>query len=128
MPKPHPKGRHPRALSPALIDQIIAYAVEHPTEGPRTIQARLRLERFGAWKVSHGSVYNVLHRAGLGRTRARLAAAEALSAAEGGPITERALRDIRTCQAILDSSCLRTGVRHTQSYRSIVNRPREINW
>ncbi len=60
MPKPRPTGRHPRALSPALRDQIIAYAVEHPTEGPRTIQARLRLARFGSWLVSHGSVYNVL--------------------------------------------------------------------
>lgn len=99
MPKPRPKGRHPRALSPVLRDQIIAYAVEHPTEGPRTISARLRLERFGGWRVSHGSVYNVLRDAGLSRIRARLAAAEALAAAEGGPITERALRDLRAQQA-----------------------------
>jgi len=49
--------------------------------------------------VSHGSVYNVLHDVGLNRTRARLAPAESLSAAEGGPITERALRDIRAQQA-----------------------------
>ncbi len=100
MPKPRPKGRHPRALSPALRDQIIAYAIEHPTEGPRTIAAWLRLERFGGWRVSHGSVYNVLRDAGLGRVRARLAAAEALAAAEGGPITERALRDLRARQAV----------------------------
>jgi transposase InsO family protein len=86
-------------LSPVCRDQIIAYAIEHPTEGPRTIQARLRLARFGGWRISHGSVYNVLRHAGLGRTRARLAAAEALAAAEGGPITERALRDIRAAQA-----------------------------
>jgi transposase InsO family protein len=95
LPKPRPRGRHPRALSPVLRDQVIAYAVEHPTEGPRTIAARLRLERFGGWRLSHGSVTNVLTRAGLSRTRARLAAAEALAAAEGGPITERALRDLR---------------------------------
>jgi len=94
-PKPRPRGRHPRSLSPVLVDQIVAYAVEHPTEGPRTIAARLRLQRFGAWRVSHGSVFNVLARAGLSRTRARLAAAEAVAAAEGGPITERALRDLR---------------------------------
>lgn len=99
MPKPRPKGRHPRALSPVLRDQIIAYAIEHPSEGPRTIQARLKLERFGGWRVSHGSVYNVLKDAGLNRVRARLAAAEALAAAEGGPITERVLRDIRAQQA-----------------------------
>lgn len=98
-PKPRPKGRHPRALSAACRDQIIAYAIEHPTEGPRTIQARLRLARFGGWRISHGSVYNVLRDAGLSRVRARLAAAEALAAAEGGPITERALRDIRAAQA-----------------------------
>ena len=57
------------------------------------------MARFGAWRVSHGSVYNVLRDAGLSRVRARLAAAEALSATEGGPITERALRDIRASQA-----------------------------
>ncbi len=97
-PKPRPRGRHPRALSPAARDAIVAYAIEHPTEGPRTIAARLGLARFGAWKVSHGSVYNVLRDAGLGRARARLAAAEALAAAEGGPVTERALRDLRAIE------------------------------
>lgn len=99
MPKPRPRGRHPRALSPACRDQIVAYAVEHPTEGPRTIAARLRLARFGGWRVSHGAVYNVLRDAGLNHRRARLAAAEALAATEGGPITERALRDLRAQQA-----------------------------
>lgn len=98
-PKPRPRGRHPRALPLALVDQIIAYAIEHPTVGPRTIAAALGLVRFGRWKVSHGSVYNVLRRAGLSRTRARLAAAETLAAAEGGPITERALRDLRAAEA-----------------------------
>lgn len=95
LPKPRPSGAHPAAISPACRDQIIAYAVEHPTEGPRTIAARLRLQRFGAWRVSHGSVSNVLAAAGLNRTSMRLAAAEALAASEGGPITERALRDLR---------------------------------
>lgn len=99
MPKPRPRGRHPKALSPACRDQIVAYAVEHPTEGPRSIAARLRLARFGGWSVSHGAVYNVLRDAGLNRVRARLAAAEALAATEGGPITERALRDLRAQQA-----------------------------
>lgn len=45
------------------------------------------------------SVYNVLRAVGLGRVRARLAAAEELAAAEGGPLTERALRDLRAIQA-----------------------------
>jgi transposase InsO family protein len=40
----------------------------------------------------------VLRRAGLHRRSARLAAAEALAASEGGPITERALRDIRAME------------------------------
>ncbi len=43
----------------------------------------------GAWTVSHGADYNVLRDPGLNHRRARLAAAE------GGPITERALRDLR---------------------------------
>jgi len=45
--------------------------------------------------VSHSAVYNVLREAGLNRRSMRLAAAEALAASEGGPVTERALRDLR---------------------------------
>ncbi|HXF35995.1 MAG TPA: helix-turn-helix domain-containing protein [Actinomycetota bacterium] len=95
LPKPRPPERPDRRLPPPLVDQIVAYAVEHPGEGPRTIAARLALPRFGGWRVSHGGVYNVLRRAGLARRTARLAAAESVAAAEGGPITERALRDLR---------------------------------
>lgn len=95
LPKPRPQARPDRRLSAPLVDQIIAYAIHHPTEGPRSIAARLALPRFGSWRVSHGGVSNALERAGLGRRSARLAAAESLAASEGGPITERALRDIR---------------------------------
>jgi len=95
LPKPRPAERPDRRLSAPLVDQIIAYAINHPTVGPSTIAAALALLRFGAWRVSHGGVSNVLSRAGLSRVSARLAAAEALSAAEGGPITERALRELR---------------------------------
>ncbi len=95
LPKPRPSARPDRQLAAPAVDQIIAYAIEHPTEGPRTIAARLALPRFGSWALSHGGIYNVLRRAGLHRRSARLAAAEALAATEGGPITERALRDIR---------------------------------
>ena len=56
--------------------------------------------RFGGWTVSHSTVYNVLRSAGLNRRPMRLAAAEALAAAEGGPLTERALRDLRAAQAV----------------------------
>jgi transposase InsO family protein len=97
MPKPRP-ARLDRQLQAPLRDQIIAYAVEHPTVGPRTIAAALALPRFGSWQVSHSGVYNVLRRAGLNRRQARLAAAESLAAAEGGPITERALRDLRSIE------------------------------
>jgi transposase InsO family protein len=93
---PKPSAPHPsRRLAVPLVDQIIAYAIEHPSVGPRTIASALGLQRFGAWKVSHSGVYNVLCRAGLSRRSARLAAAESLAATEGGPITERVLRDIR---------------------------------
>jgi hypothetical protein len=43
---------------------------------------------------------DVLRVAGLNRRSTRLAAAEALAASEGGPITERALRDLRAAQAV----------------------------
>jgi hypothetical protein len=83
----------------AVRDQIVAYAVEHPTEGPRSIALQLHKPRFGAWQVSHSTVYNVLRVAGLNRRSTPLAAAEALAASEGGPVTERALRDLRAAQA-----------------------------
>ncbi len=97
-PKPRPAARPSRQLPEPLVDAIVAYAVEHPTHGPRTIALRLAQPRFGGWRVSHGGVTNVLHRAGLGRRLARLAAAESLAASEGGPLTERVLREVRACE------------------------------
>ncbi len=96
-PKPHP-ARPTRQLPAPLVDAIVSYAIFHPTEGERSIAVALHLERYGAWRVSHGGVRNVLRRTGLGRRLARLAAAEALSAAEGGPLTERTLREIRAVE------------------------------
>ena len=96
-PKPHPQ-RPTRQLPAPLVDAILSYAIFHPTEGERSIAVALRLERYGGWRVSHGGVRNVLRRAGLGRRLARLAAAEALSAAEGGPLTDRTLREIRAIE------------------------------
>lgn len=106
-PKPRPTERPDRRLSAPLVDAIVAYAVEHPTCGPRGIADALALPRFGGWRVSHGGVYNVLRRAGLSTRRERLAAAEALAAATGGPLTERALRDLRAQE--------RAGVTHIGS-------------
>ena len=96
-PRPQPP-RPSRQLAPPLVDAILSYAITHPTEGERSIAQALALSRYGGWRVSHGGVRNVLRRAGLGRRLARLAAAEALSAAEGGPLTERALREIRAIE------------------------------
>jgi transposase InsO family protein len=97
-PKPRPTERPERQVPEPLVDAIVAYAVEHPTHGPRTIALVLATERFGGWRVSHGGVANVLRRAGLGRRLARLAAAESLAASEGGPLTERTLRDVRAIE------------------------------
>jgi transposase InsO family protein len=97
-PKPRPVERPSRQLPEPLVDAIIAYAVEHPTHGERTIALVLATPRFGGWQVSHGGVANALRRAGLGRRLARLAAAESLAASEGGPLTERVLRDIRSIE------------------------------
>jgi len=97
-PKPRPTERPSRQLPEPLVDAIVAYAVEHPTHGQRTIADALARERFGGWRVSHGGVANVLRRAGLGRRLARLAAAESLAASEGGPLTERILREVRAIE------------------------------
>ena len=40
LPKPRPPTRPDRRLPPPLVDQIVAYAINHPTEGPRSIAAR----------------------------------------------------------------------------------------
>jgi len=97
-PKPRPTERPDRQLPEPLVDAIVAYAVEHPTHGQRTIALVLATPRYGNWKVSHGGVANVLRRAGLGRRLARLAAAESLAASEGGPLTERTLRAVRAIE------------------------------
>jgi len=97
-PKPRPSERPGRQLSEPLVDAIVAYAVEHPTHGQRTIALVLATPRYGGWRVSHGGVANVLRRAGLGRRLARLAAAESLAASEGGPLTERVLRQVRSIE------------------------------
>lgn len=97
-PRPRPTERRDRRLPEPLVDAIVAYAVEHPTHGQRTIADALARERFGGWTVSHGGVANVLRRAGLGRRLARLAAAESLAASEGGPLTERVLREVRAIE------------------------------
>ena len=97
-PKPRPADRPSRQLAEPLVDAILAYAVEHPTHGQRTIADALARPRFGGWRVSHGGVANVLRRAGLGRRLARLAAAESLAASEGGPLTERILREVRAIE------------------------------
>jgi transposase InsO family protein len=97
-PKPRPIERPSRQLPEPLVDAIVAYAVEHPTHGQRTIALVLATERYGGWGVSHGGVANVLRRAGLGRRLARLAAAESLAASEGGPLTERVLRQVRAIE------------------------------
>lgn len=92
LPKPRPAERLNRRLSAPLSDQIIAYAIHHLTAGPRTIAATAPLRGLTGLPRR---VSGVLCRAGLSRMSARLAAAEALSAAEGGPISERALRELR---------------------------------
>ncbi|GIW20607.1 MAG: hypothetical protein KatS3mg065_0903 [Chloroflexota bacterium] len=97
-PKPRPAERPDRRLAAPLVDAILAYAVEHPTAGERSIADALALPRYGGWRVSHTGVGNVLRRAGLSRRAARLAAAESLAAAEGGPLTERTLRQIRAIE------------------------------
>jgi transposase InsO family protein len=97
-PKPRPAERPDRQVPEPLVDAIVAYAVEHPTHGARTIALVLAMPRFGGWRVSHGGVANVLRRAGLSRRLARLAAAESLAASEGGPLTERTLRDVRAIE------------------------------
>jgi transposase InsO family protein len=97
-PTPRPAQRPDCQLPEPLVDAIVAYAVEHPTHGARTIALVLATPRFGGWRVSHGGVANVLRRAGLSRRPARLAAAESLAASEGGPLTERVLRRVRAIE------------------------------
>jgi Helix-turn-helix domain len=55
-PKPRPAERSDRRLAEPLRDAIVAYAVEHPTHGERTIALVLATPRYGGWRVSHGGL------------------------------------------------------------------------
>ena len=90
-----PKPRYPEPISPHLRDAVISYAVGHPGEGPRSIAGHLRETRFGGKQISASSVYTVLRAAGLHQARLRQAAAAALAtAAHGGPVTDRMVREL----------------------------------
>jgi transposase InsO family protein len=100
LPKPRPADTHPATERTALRDRVVAYAAGHATQMAISITREIREPRYGAWGVSHSTEINVLRAAGLNRRSMRLAAAEALAASEGGPVTERALRDLRAAQAV----------------------------
>jgi hypothetical protein len=51
-PKPRPAERPSRRLPEPLVDAIVAYAVEHPTHGERTIALVLATPRYGGWRVN----------------------------------------------------------------------------
>jgi transposase len=71
-----PERRDPRRLAPEIESAIVAYAIEHPSAGPRRIAASLQLEPGGGLRVSHGAVSKVLARHGLSQRAERIAAHE----------------------------------------------------
>ncbi|MDP9225398.1 MAG: helix-turn-helix domain-containing protein [Actinomycetota bacterium] len=94
LPKPRSRTRPDRWLCAPLVDQIVAYAVEHPTEGPRSIAARLALPRFGSWRVSHGGGVERLV-PGRPGPQERPSGRRGVPGGDRGPITERILRELR---------------------------------
>lgn len=56
-------------------DAIIAFAIAHPSLGPKKVAAALRDPAAGGWLVAHGTVSSVLARAGLNTRAKRLAVA-----------------------------------------------------
>ena len=64
-----PGGR--RWRTDVLRDRVIAYALAHPEQGPRTIARRLGEGGADGCSVSHGTVSNILRAAGLNTVAAR---------------------------------------------------------
>lgn len=66
------RRRVTQPLSDDVKRAVIAYALDHPDHGPRTIATRLRWARHGGLVVSHGSVHQMLRAAGLATREARI--------------------------------------------------------
>jgi transposase InsO family protein len=72
----HPRERRPprmpNATTPLIEQRVLAFALAHPTFGPRRISSELRRPKWGGIKLSPNGVHKVLRRHGLNTKAKRL--------------------------------------------------------
>ncbi len=88
LPKVRRAPHQPNAMSSEEVAVILAETVARPTLGPRSLLRHLSAR--GVHRSASG-VAKVLHRHQLGIARKRVAALAALTAADGGQVTDAAL-------------------------------------
>ncbi len=72
----HPRERRsprmPNQISPLIEQRVLAFALAHPTVGPRRISDELARPKWGGYKISPNGVHKVLVRHGLNTKAKRL--------------------------------------------------------
>ncbi len=71
-PRERRRPRMPNATSGLIEQRVVAFALGHPTFGPKRISAELACPRWGGIKISANGVHRVLSRHGLGTRHKRL--------------------------------------------------------
>jgi transposase len=72
-PRERRRPQMPNAISHQVEQQVVAFALAHPSFGPHRIALELKHERWGAIAISGNGVWRVLRRHGLQHRRMRLA-------------------------------------------------------
>ncbi len=101
----------PNATSPLIEQRVVAFALGHPTFGPKRVSAELARAKWGGIKISANGVHRVLCRHGLGTRHKRLGLVAGYSAPpepeRPEPQEERHLEAERPGQLVqLDCFCI----------------------
>ena len=71
-PRERRRPRMPNATPPLIEQRVVAFALGHPTFGPKRIAAELRRPKWGGIRISANGCHRVLVRHGLGTRAKRL--------------------------------------------------------
>jgi transposase InsO family protein len=102
----------PNATSPLVEQQVIAFALSHPTLGPQRISSELARPKWGGIRISPNGVHKVLRRHGLNTKAKRLGlvagyAAPAPESIEKSPTPQRHIDVDRPGQVVqMDCFCI----------------------
>lgn len=71
-PRERRRPRMPNATSPLIEQRVVAFALGHPTFGPKRISAELRRPKWGGIRISPNGAHRILRRHGLATRAKRL--------------------------------------------------------